>query len=173
MKRWFRSMPATAGMAPLRAAQRRHPVKRRARLALAAVFIALPLGALGTQAGALTPWRTFGNGTARGLGNVGSGVVDRSAVFLDSVTRENPARIRIVVRGPSAGRANIRWHMLCANSVNDFAETRVFSFNAQLPHVVDLSNRLGGVSRWRGCFVDSQVTYSRPGAVTLLLQARY
>ena len=148
-------------------------MKRRARLALAVVLVALPLGALGTQAGALTPWRTFGNGTARGLGNVGSGVVDQSIVFLDSVTLQNPARVRIVVRGPSAGRANIRWHMLCANSVNDLAETRLFSFNAQLPHVVDLSSRLGGVSSWRGCFVDTQVTYSRFGAITVLLQARY
>jgi hypothetical protein len=137
------------------------------------VLVALPLGALGTQAGALTPWKTFGNGKARGLGNLGSGVVDRSSVYLDSATLENPARIRIVVRGPSAGTARIRWYMLCGNTVDDFAETRVFTFRAQLPHVVDLSNRLRGVSRWRACFVESQVFYSRFGAVTLLLQARY
>ena len=63
--------------------------------------------------------------------------------------------------------------MLCGNSVDDVAETRVFKFNARLPRVVDLSNRLGGVRRWRGCFVQAQVWYPRFGAVTLLLQARY
>ena len=55
----------------------------------------------------------------------------------------------------------------------DFAETKVFSFRARLPRVLDLSNRLGGVSRWLACFVEAQVTYPRFGAVTLLLQARY
>ena len=112
MKRWFRPTSPADGVTSSATRRQRDPVKRRARLALAAVLVALPLGALGTQAGALTPWKTFGNGTARGLGNVGSGVVDQSIVFLDSVTLQNPARVRIVVRGPRAGRANIRWHMI-------------------------------------------------------------
>ena len=148
-------------------------MNRVPRLAMVTLLVATSFGALGAHAGAITPWRTFGNATARGLGNLGSGVVDQSSVFLDSATRQNPARIRIVVRGPRVGRAHVEWQMVCGNSVDDFAETRVFSYNARLPHVVDLSNRLGGVRRWRGCFVVSQVTYSRPGAVTLLLQARY
>ena len=66
MKRWLRSASPAEAVTPSATRQRRDPLKRRARLALAAVLVALPLGALGTQAGALTPWRTFGNGTAQG-----------------------------------------------------------------------------------------------------------
>jgi hypothetical protein len=147
--------------------------KRRGRLAAVALLAALPFGVIGTQAGALTPWRTFGTGTAAGIGPVGGGVVDFSSVFLDSITRENPARIRLVINGPSDRRANIRWHMVCGNSPTDSAETRLNSFNAQLPHIVDLSDKLGGVNRWRICSVDAQVSYGRFGVIKLLLQARY
>jgi hypothetical protein len=147
--------------------------KQPARLAVVALLVALALGALGSQAGALTPWRTFGSGTARGLGNLGSGVVDSSTVFLDSTTRTNPERLRLVIRGPRAGRAHIEWHMVCGSSAIGFRETRRFSFNARLPLVVDLSNRLGGVRNWDACGVDALVSYGRAGAVTLLMQARY
>ena len=171
MKRWFRSTSPAEVVTSSVTRHRRDAVKRRAPLALAAVLVALPLGALGTQAGALTPWKTFGTGKARGLGQ--SVFLDDSMVLVNSVTLENPARMRIVVRGPSAGRADIEWSMFCGNSVDEFARTRTFSYKARLPHVVDLSNRLGGVSRWRHCFLESQVRYHRFGAVTLLFQARY
>jgi hypothetical protein len=148
-------------------------MKRSSRLAMVALLLAMPLGALGNQAGALTTWRTFGSGSARGWGNLGAGVVDSSVVYLDSTTRQNPERLRLVVNGPRAGRANIRWHMFCGNSPTDIRESRFNSFNAQLPRIVDLSNRLGGVRNWRSCSVDAQVSYFRLGTVRLLLQARY
>ena len=148
-------------------------MKRASRLAMVAFLVAMPLGAIGAQAGALTPWQTFGSGAARGLGNIGSGVVDFSLVYVDSTTRQNPERLRLVISGPRAGKANIRWHMFCGNSATDFRESRVNSFNVRLPRIVDLSNKLGGVSRWRSCAVDAQVSYRREGAIRLLLQARY
>ncbi len=148
-------------------------MKPAPRLAMLALLVALPFGAFGAQAGALTPWRTFGNGAASGLGNLGSGVVDFSVVYVDSTTRQNPERLRLVVNGPRAGRANIRWHMICGNSPTDFRESRVNSFHVQLPRIVDLTNKLGGVSRWRSCLVDAQVSYRRAGTIRLLLQARY
>ena len=83
------------------------------------------------------------------------------------------AALRLVVRGPRVGKVNIQWSMICANSSSDVAQTRNFSFNAQMPRLVDLSNRLGGVKNWKVCFVEARVQYNRRGAVTLLMQARY
>jgi hypothetical protein len=146
---------------------------RRARLTAVALLALTPLATVGSDARALTAWRTFGQATATGLGPIGAGVVDPSSVFVDSITGENPARIRLVINGPQAGRASIRWHMVCGNSATDAAETKVISFNARLPRIVVLSDKLGGVRNWRFCGVDAQVTYRRVGTIRLLLQARY
>ena len=154
-------------------ARRRSSLTPRARLGALGLVLALSFGALGSQAEAMTAWRTFGSGTAAGLGPIGSGAVDFSSVFLDSITRENPARIRLVIRGPRVGRATIIWHMVCGNSATDVAETEVRSLKARLPRVVDLSDKLGGVRNWRVCSVDAQVIYGRAGTIRLLLQARY
>ena len=149
------------------------PPKYPLRLALVALLMALPLGVLGSDAGAITPWMTFGSGAAGGLGRLGGGNVDPSIVYLSSTTLGDPVRLRLVVRGPRVGKVNIQWSMICANSSSDVAQTRNFSFNAQMPRLVDLSNRLGGVKNWKVCFVEARVQYNRRGAVTLLMQARY
>jgi hypothetical protein len=164
---------AGAGNAAVEAPRPRTSRRSRGRVAAVALLVALPLGVVGTQAGALSAWKTFGSGTAAGLGPIGSGVVDSSSVYLDSISREDPARIRLVVKGPNAGRAHVTWHMICGNTPTEFAETRRNSFNAPLPHTLDLSDKLGGVARWRFCAVDTQVTYGRFGVIKLLLQARY
>jgi hypothetical protein len=149
------------------------PNKRSARLAAAALLTMLPFGIAGSRADAITAWRTFGTGTAAGLGPLGAGVVDTSSVYLDSVTLQNPARIRLVAKGPSVGRATIHWHMICGNSPTVGAETRRNTLKARLPHVIDLSDKLGGVDRWLICTLDAQVTYGQRGVIKLLLQARY
>ena len=92
--------PALTGAERLRRAQPKHFL----RLALVALLMALPLGVLGSHAGAITPWMTFGNGTAQGLGNLGGGDVDPSIVYLSSTTLGDPARLRLVVRIPASAR---------------------------------------------------------------------
>ena len=161
MKRRLRSASPAEAVTPSVTRQRRDPIKRRARLALAAVVVALPLGALGTQAGALTPWRTFGNGTARGLGNVGAGGVDESTVYINSATLENPARVRIVVRGPARRGPHRVVHALWQQPPTMSQRPGFSRSTLGCPALSTSSNRLGGVSRWRACFVEAQVCLSQ------------
>jgi hypothetical protein len=139
-----------------------------------------------SQTGALTPWRTFGSATARGIGVIGrepdgSRFDDTVIVGMDSTTRVNPKRLRFVATGPDTGRAQIGWFVDCWDPGGDFRFVDGTLTPTRLPRTVDLTNKAGGVFNWTLCTAGVRVEYpdprvaSRPvaGVVKVLLQARY
>jgi hypothetical protein len=139
-----------------------------------------------SQTGALTPWRTFGSATARGIGVMGrdtegTRIDDTVIVGIDSTTRANPKRLRFVATGPDTGRAQIGWFVDCWDPGGDFRFVEGTLAPTRLPRTVDLTNKAGGVFNWTLCTAGVRVEYpdprgnSRPvaGVVKVVLQAQY
>ena len=157
---------------------------KRKLAALAAVALAAASLVSGSQAGALTGWKTFGSSTARGVGVLGRDaqgtlVFDLVVVGMDSTTKANPKRLRFVATGPETGKAHIEWYLDCWDPGADFRVTSGTIAATRLPRTVDLSNKVGGVSNWTRCTAGVRVDYPadgfRPtaGVVRVVLQARY
>jgi hypothetical protein len=158
--------------------------KRHLGLAVAALAAASLFSS--SQTDALTPWRTFGSATARGIGVMGrdaqgTRIDDTVIVGMDSTTRANPKRLRFVATGPVTGRAQISWFVDCWDPGGEFRFVDGTLAPTRLPRTVDLTNKAGGVFNWTLCTAGVRVEYpdprgaSRPvaGVVKVVLEARY
>ena len=106
---------------------------------VAAALVTAPLMSA-SEAQGLTDWKTFGSATTRGIGDWSDleGVHDLVWVGAQSTTRAFPQRLRIVVTGPSQGKAEIRWSLGCWNSDSQFRVIRGFVTTGRLPRTIDL-----------------------------------
>jgi hypothetical protein len=156
----------------------------RRKLVAALVAAAALVTGIAGEASALTVWQNFGYAEGRGVGRIGRDeegnlIVDQVAVYVESTTKANPARLRFRVRG--TGRAAIAWYLGCwngpGNAPDEYANigTREAPITRMrlLPFTLDLSERLGGIRNWNRCSLGVAAVSLREGYLRVSEQARY
>jgi hypothetical protein len=119
------------------------------------------------HAGAATPWKNFGNGSAIGRGDFGNPLLT-----VQSTTKQNPVRVRFMVTG-DAIKTDISWDIECWNDFNFKSRFASASFTTKPPVTKDLSNG-SWVSNFQFCELDvSADRFGGGGSLQVKLQAKY
>jgi hypothetical protein len=141
----------------------------RRRLSFASSMLAAMLAAVTVSvphAGAVTAWKNFGSASA-----VSRGTFSWPDVDVRSTTRQNPARVRFLVRGRQV-KTRVSWDIDCWNESTFKFRTASGSFSRKPPITVDISNGTW-VSNFQFCALSVSAYHFETGDLQVKLQARY